>query len=186
MSLRDEFKDKNIQSAQEIANQKIPAFEREFDKFIEETFAKDFADWVLGLVQKNVRIRINNGHVSKSLFGGHTIVANELAIGPNVKFGEVRCGEFRHAFPEVLQNYLDKNPTKYRTRGGVHYKGLIFSAFGNAITVHYIGGLFLDKVKKLLKEKIKKEPGLRVGIHTTKCLGEEDCFYVTVDYKFVL
>ena len=186
MSLRDEFKDKPIQSAQEIANQKSLAFEKEFDKFIDEMLVNDFTNWVFDLVKKNIRININNGHVSQSFFGNHTFVAHELAVGTNVQYAQVRCGEFSHALPEVLQNYLDKNPAKYYSRGGCYYKGLTFSAFRNVMTVHYIDGLFLDKVKKLLKEKLKEEPGLRVGIHGMKLLGEDDSFYITVRYKFVL
>ena len=186
MSLRDEFKDKTLKNAKEVERQKRQAFEKQFDEFIDEVLVKDFAEWVFNLVKKDVRLRINNGHISESFFGHRKIVRNELAVGPDSQFGQTHYREYAHAFPNSLTERFDKHSINYWTGSGYRYKGLTFSTFKNTLTVRYIEGLFLGKVNQILAEKLKEEPGLSVWIHPMKIMGEDPSFYVTVNYKFVL
>ena len=186
MSLRDEFKNKTIPNAKDIEKQKRQVFEKEFDEFIDSQLVKGFVDWFFGLVKKDIRFNINNGYISESFFGKKKIATNELAIGPNSQFAQTHYGEYRHAFPNSLQEYFNKNSMPYWTNGGYRYKGLTFSAWFNQIKVLYIEGLFYEKVAKMLAEKLKEEPGLSVRISRMKLEGEDTSFYLTVKYKFVL
>ena len=187
MSLRDEFKDKTLKNAKEVERQKRQAFEKQFDEFIDEVLVKDFAESVLKTVKTDVRYRVSKGFISTPFFGNDKIVKNELAIGEDSQFGQTPYKSYESIFPISLKEYLENStnyysPSSYKYR----YKGITFSIFKNEIKVLYIEGLFLGKVKKILTEKLKEEPGLSIVIRTSKIGGEDYSYYITLKYKFVL
>ena len=179
MSLRDEFKDKTIKNSAEIEYQERRAFEKEFSEFIDQVLAKGFAEWVFELVKQDVRLNISKGYISESFFRHTKMVKNELAVGPNADFGQRHYIGYRHAFPDSLKKYFEKNSMKYWTSGGYKYNGLTFSTFINELTVLYIEGLFFKRVKNILAEKLKEEEGLSTA-GTSESTMSERCTICSV------